>query len=483
MRFPSLLLMTIGACLLGSRGGAFGAERQLGDTGRPSSTIGDDRGEAAGSAAARVGAVAHVSKRVLQYMLNRDVTLKETVAEPILNMTTRGTARVDCQIGLDLVPNAQTANLRLSMNGTVIMDDAVSTSGSVQIHSSSRTRIRVDKDILLDAQGLHLQPTRSNGRTTIQVRNVDSPGRFVERVAWRRVGRAQSEAEQACGQRAASRAEKQLDFEIGKSLGQLQSQFVDKVRRPLSDRGAFPGAQLATTRDHLSIRLLRSAELAASKPLASSPPRLADDFAICLNDSFVNEMAALVLAGKTCADHDLADLLKLLTGVTPRPLWIHARTEPWSVTVAQDCPLIVSFADEGVSITLRIDQAMRGTQRLDRALAISAVYVLECTADGPRLIRRGDPVVEFTDAEAGDHTDPREAEFHEFLKRKFGGVFLSDLYFDGLMPPEGGQWGKLRRLQLKELSSRDGWLNLGYELRSVVPVVSAPPATRPMTRR
>jgi hypothetical protein len=459
MRFSLLLLMTICVCLQDSRGNALGAEEPRADT-------------------PQLGAIAHVSKRVLEDMLNRDVTLKETVSEPILNMTTLGTARIDCKVGLDLLPNPQAANLRLSMNGTVIMDDAVSTAGSVRIHSTSQTQIRVDKDVLLDAQGLHLLPARSSARASIRVHNIDSRGRFVEGVAWRRVGRTQSEAEEACGQRTARRAEQQLELEVGKSLGKVQSQYVDNVLKPLSDRGAFPDARLATTRDHLSIRLFRNAERAAMSPLSGPPPRLADDLAICLNDSFVNEMAALVLAGKTYTDHELADLLKILIGATPRPLWIHARTAPWSVTAAQERPVVVSFAGDRVSITLRIDHAVRGGEHLDRTLAVTAVYALECTADGPRLIRSGDLAVEFTDADPGDHADPRDAQFLEFLQRKFAGVFLADLYFDGLMPPEGGLWGKLRRLQLTEFSSRDGWLNMGYELQSVAPVVSAPRSTR-----
>src|SRR5687768_10885238 len=59
----------------------------------------------------RLGVYAHISKRVLKSFLQREVKLSQTVTEQILNMNTQGTAHSTCQIGLDLVPNSQMANL------------------------------------------------------------------------------------------------------------------------------------------------------------------------------------------------------------------------------------------------------------------------------------------------------------------------------------------------------------------------------------
>src|SRR5687767_14470081 len=72
-----------------------------------------------------LGGFAHVSERVLKDLLHRDVKLTQTIAESMMNMTTRGTARVDCKIGLELVPNPYRANLRLTLTGQALMDDAV----------------------------------------------------------------------------------------------------------------------------------------------------------------------------------------------------------------------------------------------------------------------------------------------------------------------------------------------------------------------
>ncbi len=472
MRF--LLLMLLAACggLAGSRGLAAVPERPTTDARAPLQAVDNDQ---LNSPTTRLGGFAHISKRVLQDLLNRDMTFTETVAEPILNMTTRGSARVDCRIGFDLLPNPHAAHVRVLMNGSVVMDNAVSTLRSVQVSSSSQTRISGYQDLLLDDDGLRLLPARASGSTSIQVHGLDARP-FVERLGWRRVGRQQPQAEQAASQRTARRAERHLESEVARSVGHLRHETIDDIFRSLSEVGVFPEARLATTSEYLSIRLLRPAALAEHHPMANSPPVPEGDLAICLNDSFVTELIAPLMAGRTYSDRQFADLMETLTGKTPRPLWVHSRTEPWSVTAAKEQPLVISFAGEAVSIKLRIDHAARGQQRLDRALEISAKYTLEITPDGPHLIRSGNLAVEFAEA-AAQQRDPREEEFREFLERKFSGVFLSDIHFDGLMPPQGGLLGKLRRLELKQLSSRDGWFAIGYELRSTSQIASTRKST------
>ena len=135
---------------------------------------------------------------------------------------------------------------------------------------------------------------------------------------------------------------------------------------------------------------------------------------------------------------------------------------------------MIAFAGDVLSIILRIEQATRGQRRLDRPVEISAKYTVEATPDGPHLIRSGKLAVEYIKSDSTDRLDFSEEEFRTFLARKFSGVFLSELYFDGLMPPEGGSWGKLRRLNLTQLSSRDGWLAIGYQLSAGSTVASAP---------
>ena len=426
----------------------------------------------------KLGGFAHVSERVLKDLLHREVKLNQLIAETVMNMTTRGTARVDCTIGLELVPNPQRANVRLTMTGHALMDDAVATMRSIRIYSSSRTNISGYKDVFLVPEGLLLSPTRADCQTSIRIHDIDARLRLVERMAWRRASQSQSQVEQAASRRASRRAEEQLEAEAGQPLGQMHHEYVDGVYSPLKRQGTFPDARLATTSDHLSVVFLTRTDVGKA-----APPPPAWDLAIGLNDAYANELSASFVAGKTHTDRQFADFMLTITGQTPRPLWVHHRTEPWSVTAAVEHPIDVSFADDLVSVKFRIDRATRGEQTLVRPVEISARYSLEPTIDGPRLIRKGDLAVEFLGPPASDIAADADMQFQQFLKRKFSGVFLSEIYFDGLMPPEGGSWGKLRRLALKQLSSNDGWLAVGYVLKQNEPaatttVQNAKPAGR-----
>src|SRR5262249_4078856 len=148
-------------------------------------------------------------------LLRRDLTLDQRIAETIMNMTMRGTAHVTCRIGLDLIPNPNVANLRLTMTGSALMDDGVATMRRIRVFSSSNTQISGSKDVFFSSQGLQLAPTRADCRTSIQVHDVEAPLRLVERIAWRRVGSMQSDVEHSASQRASSRAEQQLEAEAG----------------------------------------------------------------------------------------------------------------------------------------------------------------------------------------------------------------------------------------------------------------------------
>src|ERR1043165_1278310 len=165
-----------------------------------------------------LGGFSHVSGRLLEDLVRRDLAIDLPINETILNMAMRGTAHVNCQIGLDFVPNPNDANLRLSLTGRASMTDGVGTMRSIQVFSSSNTQISGYKDIFFDVQGLRVAPARVNCRTSIQVQDVDARFRLIERIAWRRVGLMQGSAESAASERAAGRAEQQLEAEAGPPL-------------------------------------------------------------------------------------------------------------------------------------------------------------------------------------------------------------------------------------------------------------------------
>jgi len=241
MRYLFFWLLVIAGCLVRSAAAETKHAEML------SKTVSSNTAGAGKPSTDRLGGFAMVSKRILQDLIERRVTIKKTVAEPVLNMTTRGTLQVDCQIGLELVPNPRAANLRVTMAGGAVMNDAVSMMRSVRVSSSSGTRLSGHQDILFEPQGLRLLPASASGNTSIQVRDIEARRRLVERIAWRRAARMQPETEQAASGRAARRAEEQLETEVGRPMRELQREYVKGVRQ-LSDQGAFPDVRPAASR-------------------------------------------------------------------------------------------------------------------------------------------------------------------------------------------------------------------------------------------
>jgi hypothetical protein len=58
------------------------------------------------------------------------------------------------------------------------------------------------------------------------------------------------------------------------------------------------------------------------------------------------------------------------------------------------------------------------------------------------------------------------------LSQRFDAFFQPEIYFDGLSPPEGGAYAKLRAMKLTELRCDDGWFIIGYDLNEPSKVAS-----------
>jgi hypothetical protein len=120
------------------------------------------------------------------------------------------------------------------------------------------------------------------------------------------------------------------------------------------------------------------------------------------------------------------------------------------------------FADGLVQATLHATCARNGDQKLDGPFDIAVAYRLIISAEGPHLVRVSGPTIQQDESAAS--TGNRE-ECATFLRRKFEAVFPRELFFDGLQPPTGGSWGKLRRYLLTQLSAENGWFAIGYQDR------------------
>jgi len=411
----------------------------------------------------RTNAVGQVSARLINFLLERSVAEQRFMTDVILGSYTRGTAFSQAHVSFGFFPSQEHATLELRMQGSTTCPANVAERGRIAIYSSSNTAIRANKRVFLNAEGLQLAPAVASSVTNVQINDVDAGRRLVERLAWRRVGRMTPQIEEAASQRVQAEASSKLDQQAAAALAGANNMFRQQIRAPLLRCDAWPAqCQFWTDHDHLRISLVQhnDAQLAVASRAPDFPATY--DLAIGAHESMIVNLSEAVLGGATIEDQTWLELVKLLTGDPPRPLWVHDRSERWSVTLADERPIVPHFDDDQVGFTLRVCNVTRGSDMFKHVVEIEASFLPRCTRDGPELIRDGAVAVRFAKPQG---TEEQE-ETREFLIRKFSAVFPSKLHFAGITPPDGGSLGKLNSLELAEFQSARGWLTLGYQLKT-----------------
>ncbi|MEX0641883.1 MAG: hypothetical protein WD468_04240 [Pirellulales bacterium] len=409
----------------------------------------------ASQSAASSGGIVRASGRMLNELMQRDVQRAEPVSENILGVTTQGTADTDCHIGLQLIPNISRGHLRLTMTGRATINEGVGSIRKVRVYTSSQTWITAQKNLGLAAEGIGIAPTIADCQTSIYTKDISAPLRFIENIAWKKANRMRPQAEQIAAERAGRRAAEQLDAEADEPLRKLHQHYLEGVYFPLQQKDAFPIVRVQSTGEHLFINTAR-----AEAPAGPPPPLDGrHDLVVGFHQQFVAAMADRMLGGTTQTDKHLLDMMHALTGQMPRALWVHDRTPRWKVRLAERRPIEMTIAEDKIDITVRLQHTGRAEEQLDRPVDITARLVLTATPDGPKLSRSTPVGAKIMDGKAVNAAEDR---LLDFLRRKFSGVFPEEMYFDGLVPPAGGTWAKLRRLQLAEFTAREGWLVIGY---------------------
>jgi hypothetical protein len=395
--------------------------------------------------------------------LAQDVQERNLISDIVLGSYTQGVAYTQGKVSFDTVPNPERGTLEVRLEGLTACPDTVAQRRRVSVYSSAQTVIRANKQVQISDLGFMLAPAVASCATAVQISDVEARSRIVERISWRRANQLVPQAEQAASQRAGAEASFKLDQQADAALGGMNDMFCQKIRAPLLRVGALPEVfRFWTDRDFLRLSLAQhnDAQLAA----ASTAPLLSSDYDLggCAHESLVANFCESLLGGATASDQAWLDMMNVLTGTSPRALWVHDRAERWSVTFARQRPVEMDFADDRIGITLRLARVTRAQRQIDHPVEIEATFTPIITADGPAFVREGELAVRFA-----SHVDPaEEATLRTFLARKFGAVFPAELHLSGLVPPTGGSLGKLRQLELVEFRSSGGWLALGYQLKN-----------------
>lgn len=411
----------------------------------------------------RTNGVAQVSRRFVNLLMAQKVEEQNMISDFVLGSRIWGPSFTTGSVSFGMVPNSLQGALEVRLEGQNACPSNVAERGRISVYSSAFTTIRAKKTVLFSERGLTLTPAVSSCASSIQINGVQARSRILERLASRRANQLVPQAEQSAAQRAQVEASSKLDEQADAALGGIHDMFCNKIRAPLIRLDALP-PQLRFSSDQNYLRLLlgqyNGTQLAPATPAPLVPHKY--DLAGYAHQSLVTNLCESVLSGASVPDVAWLELMNLLTGTSPRPLWVHDRGERWSVTLANQQPIVARFEGDRIGITLRLSQIQRGERYFEQPVEVEARFVPKITREGPAFTRDGDLKISFSETLAGES----QHDLRRWLTRKFGAVFPAELHLHGLVPPTGGSLGKLRQLRLAEFRSSSGWLSLGYQLEA-----------------
>jgi hypothetical protein len=415
-------------------------------------------------------AAGHVSVDVLNMLVAHPVEDTLDVRERSGRALTVGKARTQGNVFVQLVPDATKALWEYRMQGELHLKDAVSYQGPVQINSTVRTSIDAGKRVAADQNGLSPLPAKAACDTRIQIRNISARWPFIERLGWRRSRRKLGEAERSAAQRTARQIEKRLDERIAQAMEEMDARFFERLSSAEAGAPYFP----PEVRFRSSPRFLQvwvesdpERDLPLPSTSVSLDPKL--DLHVILHEGYLAALAEDQLGHRRILDRDVLELVEWLRGSAPWVLWVHERRPPWSITLAQRQPLAVRFQQGQIDVRIRLCEAQFGTETLRAPIEITLTVRPEITVDGTCLRRLTGPTVRIdraaqrTDQTKTELASATEDRFATLIRQKLEGIFPPEFYFDGLQTPVGGSWDRIRRLHLTQLTSDNGWFNIGYQ--------------------
>ncbi|MCX7424184.1 MAG: hypothetical protein NTW96_00880 [Planctomycetia bacterium] len=406
-----------------------------------------------------------VSRDLVAAGLAEPVDETAPVSDVILGTQIHGTGRTTGRLAVEFSPSQEDAVINTVLT-TETRSETLGYNGPVRVYSHGLTQIDARKRIVLNDQGVEGMPAVSDASTESTFDGICAVrgGKIVERIAWKRAYRDKRRAEAIASAHAESRVNRRIDDRAGEMLAEANNSFHAKFRQPLFRHRLFPAAlRFSTTADVLQVVGLEagSAQLAA----VASPPTLAEssDAVVRVHESMINNSAATVLSGRTLSEEQFLSTIGDILGKVPERLLPEEGKEPWEITFASRDPFVVTFAEDGFSVSMRAVGYTRG-ENTYAGMNVTARYKIEKAGDEFRAVRQGDiEVLPPGFAAENRKLSAREQTLRRLLQTRFAKIFDSELAARGILELPG-RWSKVGPLRLARWTTADGWMLLAWNL-------------------
>jgi hypothetical protein len=397
----------------------------------------------------------------------------EPVDDVILGTIIHGVGRTVGRTSVALPPNPSAGVFDTILLATNHSQN-VGRNGPVCIYSCGTTGVGAAKRFWIDGEGMHALPAVSNAAAHATITGIEAQRQIIERIAWRKANKQQSEAECIASRHAEQRVNRRIDEQAAPMIDRANRDYEAKVRVPLSNRNAFPQqTAFSTTSDFLELTALEAGANQLAAPTA--PPRLGQpaDIAVQIHESTINNAAATVLSGMVLREEMLQSAIKDTLGYVPEQLKPDPTKdqEPWTIVFARREPMTVAFAEDGFQFTLRGREFFKG-ERGYPGMNVTAVYKFVKTDQGVKAVRQGEIQVlpPGFDPASGKRLSVPQQAIRTLLIERLGKVFQTELTPQGFTMQ--GKWAAAGKFVPVEMNGRHGWLVIGWR-RAGTPTAAA----------
>ncbi len=372
------------------------------------------------------------------------------------------------------MPNAKHAEFATRLTGTTT-SKTVGQNGPATIYSTGTTKLQASASVQLDANGITWQTPVAQAQTSTRIDGIAAGrGGMVQNIATQRVYEAKPQAERVAGDHAAGKLRNRLAAEVSQNLAKANKDFQEKFRYPLLRRREFPSLlEFSTTEDALFVKSLQADSRQIAAP--TEPPAQADPTAalfVQMHESAANNFAEGVLSGVTIREEDVQAKVIEMRGSLPDELKSDDDREPWSLTFADEQPVILVVSNGGFRITVRGKHFTSGDRHF-KAMNVTAIYKVQQEGNGTHLVRQGELQIFPPDFVEGKSSfNMQQTALRSILKKKFGKLFPPETVNEGLELP--GKWKLAGKLPLRQLVADHGWLVLGWGMPNERTAASKP---------
>lgn len=416
-----------------------------------------------------------VSQHFLAAAIEDDIDQTQPVSDNILGTSIFGTAHLTGRTRVSLLPNEESAQFDINLTGQAL-SSSVGYNGPVTIHSTAATSISGRKSLYMNDQGLSDSPAAASCATNSNIYSIAAKCRLIEKIAWKKAGQQQGQAEVIASEHAAVRVQGQMDRQAATLIANANRDYEEKLRAPLARRDGLPRSlRFRSQPDKIQMVALEQNQVQLAAPNDAPAPKTAYDLTVQAHESSVVNYGEAILGGVTLTDERLEKIIRDdLKGEVPDELKITPDKDPWSITFTNEVPVRAVFGEGTVSLAIRGRRFTRGDQGINEPIEISALYKIEKTETGTKLTRQGDVAVKFLNRE---RLGAPQIAFKTFLTRKFEAMFKPEIASEGIVL--SGQLAKAGTLRIQEITTGNGWAVLGWNL---IPLATpGVPASAPAT--